>query len=572
MVDSELRQADPCAQHEEFRRIFDASPDPIVITSVATGRIILVNQEFERLSGHTPAEAVGRKPDELGLWPDPRMREYCAGLLQANGTLRNLGMTFRGKSGEQATFLLSASAITFNGEPCNLAIGRDISEMRKIQGELVAAREAAETASRAKSEFLSIMSHEIRTPMNAILGMADLLAETALDPQQRQFMNLMRNNSVALLGLINNILDLARIESGRMSLERGDFDLRELARGVIDTLAVRAHERELALDLRIAPGLPTALAGDALRVRQVLVNLVGNAIKFTERGGVTLAITQEIESSAAPESPAPGAPPQALIHFAVTDTGIGIARDKLDDVFASFTQADSSTARRYGGSGLGLAIVKRLVDLMDGRVWVESRVGAGSTFHFTGHFAVRPPFAAAAPEASAVAPVPTVARRPDAARRGPALAIAPGRTLEILVADDSVDNRFLLRAYFKQFGAQLAGVHLDEAENGAVALAKFIARRYDVVLMDMQMPVMDGYTAVRQIREWESGRPAANTPIIALTASALSEDVARCMAAGCDLHVSKPVSRATLFAAIAQLLAPATTPHASGDDAPLAAD
>jgi PAS domain S-box-containing protein len=522
--------------NEQFRRIFDASPDPIVITQASDGRIVLVNDEFVRLSGHDADEAVGKTGLELGLWPDPRMHEYCAALLQSNGTIRNLGMTFRGKQGEQRTFLLSAAEIEFDGRPCRLAIGRDITELRRIQGELVAAREAAEAASRAKSEFLSSMSHEIRTPLNAILGMAELLAESGVSPEQRKYLALMRSNGNVLLNLINDILDLARVETGRMRLERSQFDLRALAAGVVDTLRVRADEHGLALELRIAPATPTAVIGDQLRIRQVLLNLLGNAIKFTETGRVTLAIEP---SSEAPES-STVAPARFALHFAVTDTGIGIPEDKLDDIFASFTQADSSTARRYGGSGLGLAIVKRLVELMDGRVWVESRVGAGSTFHFTAMFDQAPEASASAGEAERVGETPGVAAE------NPAPA-AP--EVRILVVDDSLDNRFLLRAFLKRFACSV-----EEAENGEVACAKFAAGRYDVVLMDLQMPVLDGYGAMRAMRADEERRGGPRTPIIALSAAALREDAERARQAGGDFHIAKPISRAALIEALEKAL------------------
>ncbi len=549
--------------NEQFRRIFDASPDPIVITRASDGRIVLVNDEFMRMSGYSADEAIGKTGLELGLWPDARMHEYCAALLQGNGTIRNLGMTFCGKHGEQRTFLLSAAVIDFAGDSCRMAIGRDITELRRVQGELVAAREAAEAASRAKSEFLSSMSHEIRTPLNSILGMAELLAETSASAEQRKYLGLMRSNGAALLSLINDILDLARVETGRMRLDHAPFELRALAASVLDTLRLRADDHGLALALKVAPEVPDAILGDQLRLRQVLVNLVGNAIKFTERGDVTLEIKL---------APGPGAPPPATsataavhaipaaaaasgaiqtLHFAVSDTGIGIPEDQLDAIFASFTQADSSTARRFGGSGLGLTIVKRLVELMAGRVWAESRVGVGSTFHFTARLETAPT-PAAPPSVPSAPPAPAA---PDGvAVRAPAPAAAEVR---ILVVDDSVDNRFLLRAFLKRFACAI-----DDAENGAVACRKFSAGGYHVVLMDLQMPVMDGYEAMRAMRAEETRQGAPRTPIIALSAAALSEDAARARAAGCDLHVTKPISRFTLIEALERALGRPLAPRA----------
>ena len=243
-------------------------------------------------------------------------------------------------------------------------VGIRTAELRETARELVAAREAALDASRAKSEFLSSMSHEIRTPMNAILGMAQVLEETPLNRDQQRYLEIMTNNGDALLDLINGILDLARIESGKMSLELAAFDLESVVDRTVETLGIRAHQKGLEMLARVMPGVPTQLIGDRLRVRQVLLNLIGNAVKFTEKGQVMLTVERDRESDQ------PG-----HLHFSVADTGIGIAADKLDDVFASFTQADSSTTRQYGGSGLGLAIVRRLVELMGGRAWVESELG-----------------------------------------------------------------------------------------------------------------------------------------------------------------------------------------------------
>jgi two-component system, sensor histidine kinase and response regulator len=549
------------------------------------------------------------------------------------------------------------------------------SEVRERTSELQASETRALAASRAKSEFLSSMSHEIRTPMNAILGMADLLAETRLTADQQRFVQTMISNGDALLDLINGILDLARIESGRLDLEQTELDLEELVEHVAETLGMRAHEKGLELTTRILPDVPRRLVGDSLRLRQVLINLVGNAIKFTEQGEVALTVESEA-----------GLEGGVQLHFSVRDTGIGIAPDKLEAVFHFFTQADSSTTRKYGGSGLGLTIASRLVQLMGGRLWATSEVGKGSVFHFVACPGVAPvqaleveelprlegervlvvddnatnrmilretllsqgaetaeascgaealseavrartqgrPYrlvlldcgmpgmddfqlaaklrnhAGGSPamilmlssedanqtlasarklgiDACVVKPVKraellhTIARvlgssasargkvdqRPSWAEHPPR---AGARRLKILLVEDSPDNRQLIEAYLRNLPYEL-----DVSENGQVAVAKFVKGRYDLVLMDMQMPVMDGYTAVRKIRQWEREQGRAATPIAALTASALEEDVRNAIAAGCTTHLSKPIKKSHLLPAIVDLVNAPAASATNGD-------
>ncbi|HLW70406.1 MAG TPA: response regulator [Candidatus Binataceae bacterium] len=560
------------------------------------------------------------------------------------------------------------------------ALVQNVEQLRAAERAVAAAREAAEASSRAKSDFLSSMSHEIRTPMNAILGMAEVLADSELSPDQRKYLSIMMNNGGALLDLINAILDLARVESGRLKLEETSFDLYELTERVAETLALRAHQKGLELIVDISPATPQTVIGDPLRVRQVLTNLLGNAIKFTAQGEIALEIRPEDD--------------HGMIRFAVHDTGIGIPAEQIESIFSSYAQAESSTARKYGGSGLGLAIVKQLAELMGGRVAVESTVDCGSTFHLSARFRLpdgsataatvvtRPPgnlkllvvdpnatsrrtlaamlahlgaqctVAADGDEAlarlrddrhgydallldnqamglggveaarriiaagcgqitiipmltandlsvklpifrglglithlvkpirraelagalQAVAEERTVARleKPAAfAASGAALALgaAPDRetaprllsrpavlsdfvgSLRILVADDSPDNRLLIEAFTRKTGCSL-----DQAADGAAALGKFMEHRYDIVLMDMHMPVMDGYMAVRRIREWEKLHGLRRTPIIALTASVLDGAVGKTLEVGCDSHVSKPVRREILIAAIRELV------------------
>jgi PAS domain S-box-containing protein len=528
-------------------------------------------------------------------------------------------------------------------------------QRRKTIAELEEAKLRAEKATRAKSEFLARMSHEIRSPMNAIIGMADLLWGTALNREQAEYVRIARRAGQGLLNLIDDILDLAKVEAGHMRLDRIEFNLENVIEQVMEVMAHRAREKKLELAWRIAPETPLPLLGDPDRLEQILMNLLANAIKFTDSGGVVLQVRPECESSQ------PG-----RLRFSIADSGIGIPAEKQDLIFGIFEQAHSSPTRDYGGTGLGLAIAKQLVELMDGRIWVESTPGKGSTFYFTAAFGLpslpRPAFApwygdlaqerflviddyeparshlkdllagcAAAieladsgasglselerarkagapysvvlvddclPGMSASELVEQIRRhQPNAfvillsideqtARSGrenanvsgvllkpvsrralfdavraaltgthpelvpapvPPVAARPGiqSHARILLAEDLDDNVVLVRAYLKS-----TGYELTVAENGKAAVDLFQTGKFDLVLLDMRMPVMDGQAAARAMRAWEQQHGWPRTPILALTAYALEEEVARSIEAGCDAHLSKPIRQGALLRAI----------------------
>ena len=642
----------------KFRSITDSAQDAVIIMD-ENGCVSFFNSSAERMFGYHRTETMGRQLHEL-ISPEAYWEMFDMGFAEFRRTGKGIvigrvmEMEGRRKDGTVFPVELSVSSFYMNGGWHATGILRDITERKKIELELIDAREGALNAVRTKSEFLANMSHEIRTPLNAIIGTTDLLWETNLDQRQRNYLRVCRNAGENLLSLIDDILDISKVEAGRIELETIPFDLVENVERTCETLALRAHEKSLELNVRIMPGTPGWVLGDPSRVRQILINLIGNAIKFTENGGVTVTVRSD--------------PPGSIV-FSVEDTGIGIPSGKLESIFYSFTQADTSHTRRFGGTGLGLTICKKLTELMGGAIQVRSELGLGTEFTVTlplgkavppGHaesgekleslegvtvlvvddnslsreilcellqgWQALPEAVSGGEEALAAvsdrdydvvlldcmmpgmdgfSTVEAMRKKGVTARSVIMMVTSDGggsaeecrsagvdsylvkpvrrnelreqmlgalgrrrhvsaaavkitdavpvenRKLTILLAEDSPDNRFLIQKYLESYPWEVV-----IAENGREALDLYSSgnRDFDLVLMDMQMPVMDGYEATRAIRALEARKQDAHVPVVALTAHAMKEEIQKCIEAGCDLHIAKPVRKKNLIRELNDLL------------------
>ena len=688
---SERREAERQLQlaQEEFRTVFENSAVGITVTDKHEN-IISWNRFAELMLGMSGDELY-MKPVK-SLYPEDEWKRIRSSNVRQKGMQHQLETKIYRKNPEGIIdVVLSLSVLRDSDDQITGSIGviADVTERKQAEAEMWRAKQEteetnqqlktaiqhakemaikAEQASKAKSEFLASMSHEIRTPMNAILGMADLLSETNLGAEQQQYVNTFQSAGENLLSIINDILDISKVESGHLELEEIGFDLVELVEKTCEIMAVRAHEKMIELGHYIAPDVPLKLKGDPTRLRQIFINLIGNAIKFTDDGGIFIEIKRMTTMSEGQDI--------GVIELicSVKDTGTGIPPDNVDTIFEVFTQVDASTTRKHGGTGLGLTISRQLSELMGGRIWAESKMGEGSTFYFTAKFRtstemeVDQPRTCTAPinmkglkvlivddtdtnrlilnktlselgalvseaengheglselkrakelsnpyelvlldcrmpgmdgfemmervrselgvNGTTIMMLTSDTRGGDISRSRElgvasylvkpvkkndllsAIANALGQSktsekpkqgdspveeevltaLQILLVEDNVDNRLLVQSFLKKTPYQI-----DIAENGEIAVEQFKSNKYDLVMMDVQMPVMDGYTATREIRKWEREQELVETPIVALTAHATVEDENKSINAGCTGHLTKPIKKAKLLEAIREL-------------------
>jgi PAS domain S-box-containing protein len=513
-LDLELRDA-------KNRAILDTTHEAFV--AIDESSIIREwNSQAEVTFGWKPEEVMGRPLQEI-IIPQRYREQHHRGIVHflatGEGPLLNRRLELQAlhHDGHEFPVEMTITAVPQEGGYLFAAFVHDITDMKRAAQELRDAKEAAEAASRAKSAFLATMSHEIRTPMNAVIGMTELLLDTRLSSTQREYLVMVRDSGESLLAVINDILDFSKIEAGRFDLEMAPFDLKECLGDTMKSMAVRAHRKQLELACHLPRGVPDLVIGDRLRLRQIVVNLVGNAIKFTNEGEIVLEASTQQQTADRIE-----------IHFVVRDTGIGIPPEKQQVIFEAFEQADESMARRFGGTGLGLAISARLVELMGGRIWVKSQEGEGSEFHFTASFGVGEHLS-----------------RP----KSPASCKMSG--LKVLVVDDNQTNCRVLEDMLSSWQMQPRCVNDGEKALDLMRLQQEEGNSFDLVLLDARMPGLDGFAVADQIKHDEN---LGSAVIMLLTSSDQQDEIARCQSLGIAAHLTKPIKQSELFNAIAETL------------------
>jgi PAS domain S-box-containing protein len=531
------------ASEEQHRLLFEHNPQPMLAYDRATLRIVAISNAAVASYGYSREEFLAMTIKDLGPGEDVDSLElYLATLLSARrrGLVVARPWRHQYKDGTIIDVEVTSDDLILGGLECRIALCQNVTERNKASAELAIARDEAVEASNMKSAFLANMSHEIRTPMNGVIGMNELLLDTNLDDEQRAYAEQVARSGEQMMAIINDVLDVSKIEAGQLELDVNDFSLRETIEQACAVAGFEAQAKGLAMELQFAEEVPQCTRGDGRRLRQALLNLVSNAVKFTSEGSVLVRVSATGQAGG-----------DTRIRVEVTDTGIGIDPAALERMFEPFTQADASTTRNYGGTGLGLAIARELVELMGGTIGAHSEPGRGSTFWFE--------LDLGEPVADDRAPVHPREVKAAAVRLGSAAPL-------VLVAEDSPVNQIVaVRAL------ERCGCRAQVAADGREALQALATRRYDAVLMDCQMPEMDGYEATSQLRSREQGG-AHHTPVIAMTAHAMKGDLEKCLAAGMDDYISKPMRYQALVDTLRRWVPALSDPVAEATDGSSPAD